>query len=132
MTTTDMQTFRPVLAKLAQHLRGSVAALKEEAFPPSDEIAAANLSDVPVEDRAELGSDSFAKETTLGLAENESAQLEEIDAALLRIDEGTFGTCEECGQEIPKARLQMIPFARQCIECARKSQQGEAASPGNL
>jgi DnaK suppressor protein len=132
MTATDMQAFRPVLSKLAQQLRGSVAALKEEAFHSSDETPTRNLSDIPVEDSAELGSDGFSEETALSLAENESAQLEEIDAAVERIDEGTFGTCEECDQEIPSARLQMIPFARQCIECARKAQQEEAASPDNL
>ena len=132
MTRIDMEAYRAPLQKLAEGRRDSVAALKGEAFHESDGVAVGNLSDVPVEDHAELGSDNYNEETTIGLIENESVRLEEIDAALERIDAGTFGVCEECGEDIPSNRLQMIPFARQCIECARKAQQGDAASPGNL
>ena len=70
-----------------------------------------NLSNIPVEDRAELGSDSYDEEVTIGLLEKEGPRLGEINAALERIDKGTFGRCEECGQEISRKRLQAIPFA---------------------
>jgi RNA polymerase-binding transcription factor DksA len=91
-----------------------------------------NLSNIPVEDRAELGADENCENATIGLFENASSRLEEINAALERIDGGTFGSCEECGQEISRDRLQTLPYSRQCIECARKAQQREPASPGNL
>ena len=47
---------------------------------------------------------------------------EELDRqpALLRIEQGIFGRCEECGEEIPEARLEAVPYARHCIDCARK------------
>jgi DnaK suppressor protein len=91
-----------------------------------------NLSNDSVEDRAERGTDNECAETTISLAENASARLREITAALERINEGTFGSCEVCSQEISTSRLQAAPFARQCIECARKAQKGKPASPGNL
>ncbi len=132
MTKNEMETFRHQLLKLERHLRGDVDTLTDEAFHETDGKAMDNLSNVPVEDRAEIASDDFCEETTIGLFENASARLGEIDAALERIDKGIFGSCEECGQEISRKRLQTVPFARRCIECARKAQRNEVASPGNL
>jgi RNA polymerase-binding transcription factor DksA len=74
---------------------------------------------------ADLGTDNFDQEFTLGLLENEEKQLQEIAAALQRIELGSFGTCEECHKPILKARLDALPFARHCVDCARKVQQSE-------
>src|ERR1700692_3847055 len=49
---------------------------------------------------------------------------EEVAAALERIDQGTFGCCEECGKTIPVGRLEVLPYTRSCVECARKPQRG--------
>src|SRR5262249_30321208 len=78
-----------------------------------------NLSHVPIR-VADLGSDSFEQEFTLGLLENDEQKLKEIDAALERIEQWRFGRCEECGKVISKERLEALPYARHCIECARK------------
>ena len=48
--------------------------------------------------------------------------LQDIDAALVRMDRGTFGTCEECGAEIDRQRLKAVPYARLCIACAKRNQ----------
>lgn len=132
MTKNEMETFRQQLLKLERHQRGDVDTLADEAFHKTDGKTMGNLSNVPVEDRAELGSNNSSEDANLGLFENASARLREINAALERIDEGTFGRCEECGHEISSNRLHSAPFARQYIECARKAQHGETASPGNL
>ncbi len=50
--------------------------------------------------------------------------LGEVDAALLRIDAGTYGTCTSCGDEIPAARLEAYPWASVCIDCARTLERG--------
>jgi len=127
-----METFRNQLEKLDRQLRTDADTLADEAFHTTDSMAMGNLSNIPVEDRAERGSDSFCEETTIGLVENADARLREINAALERIDHGTFGSCEECAQEISIDRLRAVPFTRRCEKCARKAQQGEPASPGNL
>jgi RNA polymerase-binding transcription factor len=132
MKKNEMQSFRQQLMQLERQIRGDADSLADEAFHATDEMAMGNQSNVSVEDRAERGANNYSEETTIGLLENADARLMEINAALVRIDQGTFGSCEECAQEIPIDRLRAVPFARRCIECARKAQQGEPASPGNL
>jgi RNA polymerase-binding transcription factor DksA len=73
---------------------------------------------------ADLGTDNFEQEFTLSLLQNEEHALEEIDAAIGRIDRGAFGRCEECDKEIPRDRLKALPYARHCLACARKLEQG--------
>jgi RNA polymerase-binding protein DksA len=54
------------------------------------------------------------------LAQNEEQLLEDVEAALERIETGKYGICEVCGREIPKQRLDALPQAATCIQCARK------------
>jgi len=49
-------------------------------------------------------------------------QLEQVEAALWRLDEGTYGTCVECGEAIPPARLRVLPYARLCIRCQERQE----------
>lgn len=58
------------------------------------------------------------------LEENEERVLAAIDAALKRIDEGTFGTCRTCGQPIAIERLEALPYTTQCIDCKRREERG--------
>jgi RNA polymerase-binding transcription factor DksA len=57
--------------------------------------------------------------------ETEGQTLQEIAAAVGRIDNGAYGRCERCGVEIGRDRLQALPYVRHCIACARTVQQGE-------
>ena len=72
---------------------------------------------------ADLGTDNFEQELTLGFLQNEEKTITEIDAALARLRDGSFGRCEECQQEIPATRLQALPYTRLCVACARKLEQ---------
>ncbi len=83
-----------------------------------------NLSNVPLH-MADLGTDNYDQEFTLGLIENEQGTLELVNEALDRMERGTFGQCVECNEAITKPRLQAIPYARHCIRCARKLEGGE-------
>ena len=74
---------------------------------------------------ADLGTDNYDQEFTLGLIENEQGTLELVNEALDRMELGTFGQCVECDEPITKPRLQAIPYARHCIRCARKLEGGE-------
>ena len=122
MTGSELEGFRRQLLALRDRLGGDVSHLTDEALHTADEQAGSNLSHVPLH-MADLGTDNYERENTLRLLANEGQLLGEITAALERIDKGTFGRCEECGGVIPKARLQAIPYARHCVECARKLQQ---------
>jgi DnaK suppressor protein len=69
---------------------------------------------------ADTASETFERELDEGLEEDAERQLRQVDAALARIDDGSYGTCEVCGREIPEERLEAIPWTSLCIDDARK------------
>jgi RNA polymerase-binding transcription factor DksA len=119
MTKTEIQSYREQLIALRSRHNGDVSHLTDEALRRSEGSAAGNLSNTPIH-MADLGTDNFEQEFTLSLLQNEEQLLDEISAALERMNQGIFGRCEECQGEIPKARLQAVPYARYCVTCARK------------
>jgi RNA polymerase-binding transcription factor DksA len=122
MTQADLDGYRQNLLALRSRLRGDVSHLTNEALRKTGGEASGSLSNTPIH-MADLGTDNFEQEFTLGLIENEEQALDEINAALERLGQGTFGRCEECHKDIPRARLQALPYTRHCVECARKLQQ---------
>ena len=73
---------------------------------------------------ADTASVTVDREIDYSLEENEQRVLEAIDAALARIESGTYGRCERCGTEIEEARLQAIPYATLCIDDKRRDERG--------
>ena len=73
---------------------------------------------------ADLGTDNYDQEFTLGLVDSERKLLKEIDEALDRTENGTYGICEGSGKSIPKTRLEAIPWARYCVGYARLLEKG--------
>ena len=122
MTKSELQTYRRTLLALRSRLSGNINRLAEEALRTNGSATGGNLSHAPLH-IADLGSDSFEQEFTLSLMQNEGQVLEEITEALVRIEQGTFGKCEECQGIITKGRLQALPYTRHCVKCARKVQQ---------
>ena len=68
---------------------------------------------------ADIGSDTFEKEFALDIIENEQEELREIDAALERMTDGSFGLCEVCGKVLSYQRLLAVPYARLCVDCKK-------------
>ncbi|MGA2257162.1 MAG: TraR/DksA C4-type zinc finger protein [Thermoguttaceae bacterium] len=73
---------------------------------------------------AELGSENFNQELTLGLVSSDKNALDQIEAAIGRIEDGSYGRCGECDGKIPKSRLAAIPYAAQCVRCALQREEG--------
>lgn len=119
MTKPEIQTYPQRLLALKQRLGGDLSELEDEALRPTGGETSGGLSNVPVHP-ADLGTDTYEEEVNLGLLENESQLLEEVNAALERIEQGTFGRCENCQQPISEERLEAVPYARYCLPCARK------------
>ena len=115
MSKTERDFFREQLLRLSNRLRGDLSDLGREAFHRTGD---GNLSNVPLHP-ADLGTDTFERQMTFALLENEGQTLAEATAALERIEQNTFGLCEECQMEIPTVRLKALPYTRHCIECAR-------------
>ena len=125
LTKTDIQSFQRRLLALKKRLLGDLSELEQEALRGVGGEASGGLSDVPVHP-ADLSADNYQEEVEVGLLENEDRLLAEIDDALNRIDQGTFGRCENCGQEISRQRLSVLPYTRYCRPCARELQGGAA------
>jgi DnaK suppressor protein len=123
MTAAEIQTYRQRLLGLKNRLGDDLSGLEEEVRRPIGGEASGGLSDVPLH-LADMGTDNYEEEVTLALLENEEQILTEIDDALARIAQGTFGRCEECQQEISRERLEAVPYTRYCLQHAREHQDG--------
>ena len=73
---------------------------------------------------ADHASEMFDREVDESLEENAEQLVHEIDTALTRIDEGTYGTCARCGGPIPEERLAAVPYATLCLDCRRIEERG--------
>jgi DnaK suppressor protein len=81
--------------------------------------------ETPVDNHlAETASVTLDREIDYSLEDASVGVLDEIDAALARLDDGTYGTCVTCGNPIGAERLEAIPYAKQCIECRRREERG--------
>ena len=72
---------------------------------------------------AEDASMTYEQEALVSMRRNQEATLERVERALRRMDEGTYGTCERCGQDIDYARLKAQPYAILCMDCQRIAEQ---------
>jgi DnaK suppressor protein len=122
--TEELVPYRQTLQSLRARLRGDLDQMTDEALRRDNGGGTGNLSNVPLH-MADVGTDNYDQEFTLGLIENEQGTLELINEALARMEKGTYGQCVECAEPISKPRLQAIPYARHCIRCARKLEDGE-------
>jgi RNA polymerase-binding transcription factor DksA len=120
----ELLSYRQILQTLRARLRGDLDQMTDEALRRDTTGGTGNLSNVPLH-MADLGTDNYDQEFTLGLIENEQGTLELVNEALDRMEKGRFGLCVECGEPITKPRLQALPYARHCIRCARKLEGGE-------
>ena len=118
MPKTDYEHHRERLLALRARLRGEINQLADTALNKNH----AEVSRMPTH-MADLGTDNFERELTLNLLGNEEDVLDQIEAALERIEEGNYGRCEECGRKIVQARLEAMPYVALCIRCASQQEQ---------
>lgn len=113
LTRQQLDHFRELLVQRRTRLSSDLSLMQDEAL----KVTAQDNSSDSV---ADTGTDNYEQDFTLGLIESEEALAREVDQALLRIEENTFGVCESCQTPIPLARLEILPFARHCVECQQK------------
>lgn len=123
LTKQDLEHFRHLLLEKRAELLGDVNSIESEALKKSRLDAAGDLSSMPIH-MADLGTDNFEQEFSLGLMASERKLLSEINAALKRIDDGTFGVCEGTGEPISRSRLEANPWARYTIDYASRMEKG--------
>lgn len=115
LSKKEIAEFRDVLLQKRAQLLGDVNTMRNEALSKNRQDAAGDLSNMPLH-MADVGSDNYEQEFTLGLIESERQILREIEAALERIRENTFGVCAATGEPIGKARLRATPWAKYSYE----------------
>lgn len=110
--------------------RVEMLAEMDERFAERLETGDGDLSKYPLH-MADEGTDTMEEEKGYLLAHKEGEQLLEIDAALRKLykEPESFGTCERCGGEIGMERLDIVPWARHCIECKRALEESPAEEP---
>jgi DnaK suppressor protein len=128
LTAKDLAHFQDLLLQKRREIIGSVNEIHDEALKNSRMDASGDLSSMPIH-MADLGSDTYEQEFALDLMDSERKLLHEIDDALRRIAENTYGLCEATGKPIKKARLEAQPWARYCVEFARRLEQGLVREP---
>jgi RNA polymerase-binding protein DksA len=117
----DTDHFRVQLLKERERVQSAITHLRADHPGTLDdeveEVAATSDNHL-----GETAAATLSREIDYTLGENSGQVLAEIDAALKRIEEGTYGTCGRCGKEIPVERLEVFPWASLCIEDARKAE----------
>jgi len=119
LTPAKIEKFKALLLAKRNEILGNVTHMENELLRKER----SDLSNMPIH-MADAGSDTFELENTLGLMDSERKLLQEIDDALERIENNTYGICDGDAEPIPKARLQAIPWARYCVNCASLSEKG--------
>ena len=122
LTAADVEHFKQLLLEKRREIIGSMNDMTNEAKSRID--ATGDLSSMPIH-MADLGTDNFEQEFALELMDGERKLLQEIDDALQRVEEGSYGICEGTGEPISKARLEAKPWARYCVEYTRMLEQGQ-------
>ena len=120
MKKAEALAYREKLHAIRARLRGDVNTMAEVALRKSG-MEGSDSNAMPIH-MAELGSDNFEQEFTLGLMEAEGDIIGLIDSALERIGAGHYGRCVECDGPIAKARLNAIPYTPVCIKCAERQE----------
>jgi DnaK suppressor protein len=123
MSTIDVKSFRTRLLEERERTRKAIAYLHEE-NQGTTEDEARELSGGSDNHLADIATHTYDRELDSTLEESEGLHLAHIDAALRRVEEGSYGTCENCGQAIGLDRLEAMPWATLCIDCKRKAERG--------
>ena len=116
MTNTDLTIHREILLALRASLLGDMSHMEDDSLKDH-----AKTISIPT-DKEELASDNAEQELTLTLLGSDEDILDQIEAALQRIENGSYGRCKECGEPIPKTRLNAIPYAADCVRCASQQE----------
>jgi DnaK suppressor protein len=117
MKKEQLDYFKSVLLKQKmQILNGGVLRSSEDLYVSTDDLP----------DEADLATNVINQQISFNMRERELKKLRDIEEALVRVDNGTFGLCEDCDEEIPQKRLEMQPWTTLCIEHAEEREKEQS------
>lgn len=117
----DLADFRKLILKRKEEILDDIKHISEETLKKTQKDSSGDISGYTYH-MADVATDNYDREFSLGLASNDRKFLYELDDALKKVEEGTFGICEECKSFITKTRLKAVPHARLCVKCQEKKE----------
>jgi DnaK suppressor protein len=115
VTKKETEKYRRALVDKKDSLSKEMLKNKDAGQENSEEIT---------QDIADKASSSYTKEFLFSLSDGERVLLQQIDQALVRIDEGSYGLCTNCGNPVPEKRLDAVPWTPYCVDCMELSEKG--------
>jgi len=107
----DEEQLQEIKTRLLQ-MREEVLAESQRAYAASQSLGKDGVPDI-----GDMSSNSYNQEVLMNLSEAQRAQVRDIDAALERMEQGVYGLCLRCEEEIPSRRMEVRPFSRYCVDC---------------
>lgn len=117
----DLIYFKKLILKKKEEVLDQIKHISDDTLKKSQKDAAGDISGYTYH-MADIATDTYDREFSLSLASNERKIIYEIDDAIKKIEEGTFGVCEMCKNLIAKTRLKALPYARLCLKCQQNSE----------
>ena len=121
LSKQQLKQFRQLLIIERAKFAGEIKAIAEETSK-SPRDASGDLSAYTVH-MADMAADTYEREMSMNIVSSEQAVLYEIDDAFKRMDEGSYGICQQCNKPISLSRLKAVPYASMCIACQRVKEQ---------
>jgi len=118
---SDLNVFKKILSEMKKKIVRNIRAIEDENLNTSQKDLSGDLSGYGVH-MADVATDSFDREINIGLAANKQQLLNDVEVALKKIEEGTFGICEKYGVAIPKKRLMAAPYVRFCLQAQEEEE----------
>jgi len=122
MEKKKLEQFKIRLEQRKQELRKAMSRTAQDGRDADVDASAADIAD--------RAASSYTKEFLFHQSNNDRQLLQMVEGALSRIQEGTFGQCISCGNEINAKRLEAVPWTRYCIECQEKLEKGQLEAHG--
>ena len=120
-TKKDLLEFKKIILKKKEEIFEEIKHISDDTLKKSQKDAAGDISGYTYH-MADVATDTYDREFCLSLASSGREQIFELDDALKKIEEGTFGICETCKSSIAKVRLKAVPNARFCVKCQNKQE----------
>lgn len=126
LSRKELGEFRRLLEDERTRLLEELEAMEEHTPEVEDQVGM-DIGGGYDEDLADVASSTFEREKGLALESSVQQMLAQVEEALARVDEGTYGICQRCGDPIDVARLRVLPFATLCIRCKELEEKSNGA-----
>ena len=121
MTKPELKKYKELLLKEREKIGGDLSHITDNTLNKSQREASGDLSGYSYH-MADVASDDYERDFSLGRATDEQKILYAIDEAMKRIGDGSYGSCTQCGKTISKKRLKALPHTELCIDCQKKDE----------